>query len=53
MSKSHDEPLDIPQARTYEQAYVVDNKLYRYSITDLYKAKAEYLLRIHEQYKQR
>ena len=43
MSKSHDEPLDIPQAKTYEQAYVVGNKLYRYSITDFYKGKAEYL----------
>lgn len=43
MSKSHDEPLKTPQAKTYEQAYVVDNKLYRYSITDLYKSKAEYL----------
>lgn len=35
MSKSHDEPFDVPQARTYEEACVIDNKLYRYSITDL------------------
>ena len=43
MSKSHDEPLETPQAKAYEQAYVVGNKLYHYSITDLYKSKAEYL----------
>lgn len=43
MSKSHNEPLETPQARPHEQAYVVDNKLYRYSITDFYKGKAEYL----------
>lgn len=43
MSKSHNEPLETPQARPHEQAYVVDNKLYRHSITDFYKGKAEYL----------
>lgn len=43
MSKSHDEPLETPQARPHEQAYVVGNKLYRHSITDFYKGKAEYL----------
>lgn len=43
MSKSHDEPLEILQARPHEKAYVVNNKLYRHSIIDLYKGKAEYL----------
>lgn len=43
MSKSHEEPLDIPQARPHEQAFVVDNKLYRHSMEDYYKGQAEYL----------
>lgn len=43
MNKSHDESLDIPQARPHEQAFVVDNKLYRHSMEDYYKGQAEYL----------
>lgn len=43
MAKSHNEPLDIPQARPHEQAFVIGNKLYRHSMEDYYKRQAEYL----------